>query len=157
MKTFLEALVDDKGHLTLHTDFDFYDDVKNRPPSLSAIKKENDKYNRMLIEGVVPALWRDHNYQVSKAIRYLSMAEVISCIEPYDNAEQLWYSLMTGYIPHYEKFADKLKIPYGYDPSKIIRPKVFDGSTIMQMSKDFIADSFPPSVFPGIGKGGRYS
>lgn len=44
-----------------------------------------------------------------KAIRYLSMAEIITCAEPYEGAEQLWSSLMFEYLPHYERFSDQLK------------------------------------------------
>ena len=143
MKKFLEALVDNNGHLTLYTDFHFYDSAFNRAPSYAAAKKENDRYNRMMIEGMVPALWRDRNYDVSKAIRYLSMAEVISCAEPYDNAGHLWCALTSDYIPHYERLADRLKKPYGYHPV-------------------FSPDSFPPSglpfPFPGFGnQGGKNS
>jgi len=173
MRKLLEALVDENGHLTLFTDFEFYDAVENPAPSETAARRQLDSISRMAIEGMVPVIWRDRNYRVSKAIRYLSQAEVITCAEPYDNAEHLWAALMFDYIPHYEKFADKLKIPYGYDPSRIIRP-IIGGSGISTMPlsgvEDLFADnvpsggSFPPSVFPfpgfggsGFGSGGNYN
>ena len=52
----------------------------------------------------------------------LQMGEIISCAEPYDNAEQLWSTMMFSFIPHYERYSSSLKKPYGFDPSNIIRP-----------------------------------
>lgn len=171
MRKLLEALVDENGHLTLYTDFEFYDAVENPAPSKKAAKKQLDSISRMAIEGMVPVIWRDRNYRVSKAIRYLSQAEVITCAEPYDNAEHLWSALMFDYIPHYEKFADGLKIPYGYDPSRIIRP-IIGGNGLSAIpfsnAEELFSiglptgSSFPPSGFPGFGgkgfgSGGKFS
>lgn len=156
MKKFLEVLVDDDGHLSFNTDWVFYDEIDNPPPSAEAAIKQNDQLNRMLIEGIIPPLWRDRNPHVGKAIRYLSMAEIISCAEPYDGAEQLWAAMMSEYIPHYEELANRLKMPYGYDPSKITRPIVMDGATIMQMSKNLFSGSIP-FPFTGFGKNGKHS
>jgi len=61
------------------------------------------------------------------------MAEMIACAEPYDQAEQLWSTMMFDYIPHYEHYSSSLKKPYGYDPSKMIRPIVGDGISLMGM------------------------
>ena len=118
----------------------------------------------MLIEGIIPALWEKRETQADKAIRYLSMAEIIATAEPYDHAENLWHALMFDYIPRYEKLADRLKIPFGFDPSKVVRPIVGDGTSIMQMSDKVFSccfpggGSFPPSgtpmPVPGFGMGG---
>ena len=117
MKTFLEVLVADDGRLHMRTDYAFYDDVCHPAPSKSAAKKQNESMNRMLIEGIIPALWEKRETQADKAIRYLSMAEIIATAEPYDHAENLWHALMFDYIPRYEKLADRLEIPFGFDPS----------------------------------------
>ena len=164
MKTFLEVLVADDGRLHMRTDYAFYDDVCHPAPSKSAAKKQNESMNRMLIEGIIPALWERRETQADKAIRYLSMAEIIATAEPYDHAENLWHALMFDYIPRYEKLADRLKIPFGFDPSKVVRPIVGDGTSIMQMSDKVFSccfpggGSFPPSgtpmPVPGFGMGG---
>lgn len=163
MKTFLEVLVADDGRLHMRTDYEFYDDSCHPAPSKSAMKKQNESMNRMLIEGMIPALWEKRETQADKAIRYLSMAEIIATAEPYDHAENLWYALMFDYIPRYEKLADRLKIPFGYDPSKIVRPITGDGTSIMRMADKVFSccfpggGSFPPSgtpmPVPGFGLG----
>ena len=94
-------------------------------PELIGFFYENDRLNRQLICGMVNAMWKERNYHVSKAIRYLSMAEIITCAEPYDNAEHFWSAMMFDYIPYYEKFSTELKKPYGFNPSKMIRPMTF--------------------------------
>ena len=125
MKKFLEVLVDDDGNLNFSTDYVFADFVENPPADMKAHEKENDRLNRQLICGMVNAMWKERNYHVSKAIRYLSMAEIITCAEPYDNAEHFWSAMMFDYIPYYEKFSTELKKPYGFNPSKMIRPMTF--------------------------------
>lgn len=122
MRKFLEVLMDDDGALHMSTDFTFVDDIDNPPADIAQYAKEADKMHRTAIRAMVETMWKDRNLNVSKAIRYLSMAEVMACAEPYDNAEHLWSALMFDYIPYYEKFANKLKTPYGYDPTHIIRP-----------------------------------
>ncbi len=122
MKKFLEVIVDDEGNLHLSTDYEFADSVENPPTDLKTYEAENDRLCRQTIRGVINALWKERNIHVNKAIRYLSMAEIISNAEPYDCAEHFWDAMMFDYIPNYEKYSSKLKTPYGYDPSKMIRP-----------------------------------
>lgn len=122
MKKFLEVLVDDDGEMLFSTDFEFSDSLESPPLDLDEEAKIADQRYRQVMRGLVNAIWRDRNLNVSKAIRYLSMGEIISCAEPYDNAEQLWSTMMFSFIPHYEKYSSSLKKPYGFDPSKIIRP-----------------------------------
>lgn len=137
MKKFLEVLVDDDGNLHLTTDYEFADSVENPPTDMKKLQEESDLLFRQTIRGVVNALWKERKYNVSKAIRYLSMAEIISDVQPYDNAEQLWSAMMFGYIPQYEKFSTQLKKPYGFNPSKMIRPTTFGsfpGFSVMPIS-----------------------
>lgn len=122
MKKFLEVLVDDNGDLHLSTDYKFHDSVENPVTDIKLAKKEEDANHRKLIRGLVNALWKERNYNVSKAIRYLSMTEIMACAEPYQQAEEFWYTMMFDYIPYYESFATGLKIPFGYDPTIIVRP-----------------------------------
>ena len=143
MKKFLEVLMDDDGNLHLSTDFEFADSVENPPTDMKELEKENDRLSRLTMEGVINAIWKERKIHVSKAIRYLSMAEIISDAQPYDNAEHLWGAMMFDYIPCYEKYASKLKTPYGFDPSKVIRPIKFG--------------SFPGGVMPITGFGRKMS
>lgn len=122
MKKFLEVLVDDNGEMHLSTDFKFHDSIENPATDIEQEAKEVDATHRQTIRGVVNALWKEHNLDISKAIRYLSMAEMLSCAEPYQQAEEFWYTMMFDHIPYYESFATGLKIPYGYDHTKMVRP-----------------------------------
>jgi len=118
MKKFLEVLMDDNGELHMSTDCVFADSIENPPEDLAAYEKEMDQLHRKAIRGVVNAVWKEKKLDVSKAIRYLSMAEIITCAEPYEGAEELWYAMMFDYLPYYERYSDRLKIPYGYNPVK---------------------------------------
>ena len=122
MKKFLEVLVDDQGEMHFSTDFKFSDSIENPPLDLEKEAKEADARYRQVIRGLVNTIWKDRNYHVSKAIRFLSMGEIIACAEPYDIAEQFWSTMMFSFIPLYEKYSSSLKIPYGFDPKQMIRP-----------------------------------
>lgn len=126
MRKFLEVLMDDDGQLHMSTDFEFPDSIENPPKDTKAFLAEMDQLYKKTITGMSQAIWKEHNLHVSKAIRILSMAEVISCAEPYDNAECLWGALMFDYIPKYEAFANRLKIPYGFRPDKVQRPLIWN-------------------------------
>ena len=127
MKKFLEVLEDENGNFIMKTDVEFFDELDNPPKDFNTASAFFDKTVKRLIKAMTETGWRDENVHVSKAIRYLTLAETISCDQPYDNAEQLWSTLMFSFIPHYESFADKLKKPYGYNPSTVIRPMTIPG------------------------------
>ena len=137
MKKFLEVLVDEDGQMSFSTDFEFADSVDNPPSDLMALMAKNDDLNKKAIRGMVDQIWKKRDQHASKAIRYLAMAEIMACAEPYDHAEQFWWTMMFSYIPHYEKLANKLKRPFGYDPSKMIRPVSFGGGTSVMPMKGF--------------------
>lgn len=122
MKKFLEVLVDDNGMLHLSTDFEFADSLDNPPSDLMDYMARQDDLNKRVISSMIDELWKNRNQHPSKAIRILAMAEILACAEPYDHAEHFWSCMMFDYIPHYEKLASSLKKPFGYDPSKMIRP-----------------------------------
>ena len=122
MKKFLEVLMDDEGLLHLSTDFEFADSRDNPPADVMAHMAKTDDLNKRAIRSLINELWKNRNQHPAKAIRYLAMAEIIACAEPYDHAEHFWSTMMFEYIPHYEKMASDLKRPFGYDPSKMMRP-----------------------------------
>ena len=135
MKKFLEVLMDEDGQMHLSTDFEFADSAGISPADLMELMAKNDDLNRKAIRSMIDQIWKNKDHHACKAIRYLAMAEIMACAEPYDHAEQFWWTMMFNYLPHYEKFANKLKRPFGYDPSKIIRPKTFGGGTsVMPMN-----------------------
>lgn len=122
MKKFLEVLMDDEGLLHLSSDFEFADTHDNPPSDLKIFAAEMDDLHRRAIRSLVTETWKNKNQNPSKAIRFLAMAEIIACAQPYDHAEHFWSAMMFDYIPKYEKLATGLKKPFGYDASKIIRP-----------------------------------
>lgn len=122
MKKFLEVLMDDEGLLHLSTDFEFEDSRDNPPADVMEYMTKHDDLNRRAIRSLVTEIWKNRNPNLGKAIRCLAMAEIIACAEPYDHAEHFWSAMMFDYIPKYEKLASSLKKPFGYDPSKMIRP-----------------------------------
>lgn len=114
--------MDDEGQFHFSTDFQFPDSKDSPSMDLKAYESEFDDLTKRLIRGIVEEMWGKRNQHPFKAIRHLAMAEIVSCAEPYDNAEHFWSTMMFDYIPSYEKMASKLKKPFGYDPSNIIRP-----------------------------------
>lgn len=134
MKKFLEVLMDDDGMLHFSTDFNFADNVVNPPANLSKFSSEMDDLYRRTMRSMVTEVWKNKNQNPSKAIRILAMGEIISCAQPYDHAEQFWHTMMFEFIPHYEKFSTKLKRPYGFDSSKVIRPITIGGPEALMTS-----------------------
>ena len=125
--------MDDEGQFHFSTDFRFPDSKDNPLTDLKAYESECDDLTKRLIRSIVAEMWGKRNQHPFKAIRHLAMAEIISCAEPYDNAEHFWSAMMFDYIPLYEKMASKLKKPYGYDSSKIIRPITMSSFGMMPM------------------------
>ena len=114
--------MDDDGNFHFSSDFQFADSKENPVKDWDVHEAEFKDLHRRLIQSSVPEIWGKKNYNPFKAIRHLAMTEIISCAEPYSNAEDFWSTMMFSYIPQYEKCASKLKKPFGYDSSKIIRP-----------------------------------
>lgn len=131
MKKFLEVLMDDDGVLHFSTDFKFADSLDNPPKDVKALEQEYEEWNLKLIRDLVKEVWKNRNQHPSKAIRYLAMAEMITCAEPYECAEDLWTTMMFHFIPHYERYSSQLKKPYGFNPSKMTRPFVAGGMSLM--------------------------
>lgn len=138
MKKFLEVLVDDDGLMHFSTDFEFPDSVVNPPKDLARHQAEMDNLYRRAVRSLVTEAWKKRNFHPSKAIRILSMAEILSCAQPYENAEEFWSCMMFDLIPRLEKFSANLKRPFGYDASKVVRPIKMDGP-------DFMTSIFPMS------------
>ena len=120
MKKFLEVLIDDAGEMHFNSECEF---VKNTP--LSDRYSVTEKLDEAAIRALVRQFWEKQDPEVAFAIRVLSMAEIVSTPNPYERAEEFWYSMMHDYIPSQEKFAEKLKVPFGFDPKSVVRPIVF--------------------------------
>lgn len=134
MKKFLEVLVDDDGAMHFSTDVSLDSDLKdmmNHPEKMEKLVRRGTK-------GIVDNCWKDKDPRVNSAIRILSICEMMSCAEPYEQVEDFWFSMMHEVIPFFEAYSDKLKRPYGYDPSKKMRPKVFNPAGM------FFPDNFRP-------------
>lgn len=116
MKKFLEVLLDDNGEFLIESDFDFSRIFNYDNP------KEYDGLTRAALKAFSECIWKDRNNRPSFAIRLLSMAEIAATAEPYDMAEQFWSTMMFSYIPYYEKYCNKIKEPYGFNPNAVTRP-----------------------------------
>ncbi|MBO4671469.1 MAG: hypothetical protein J5640_06470 [Bacteroidales bacterium] len=119
MKKFLEVLIDDNDQLHIETEMDFSQILDPDHPERS------EGLIKAAIKAWTECIWKDRNNEPSKAVRLLSMAEIAATAEPYNMAEEFWSTMMFSYLPHYEKFCDKVKSPYGFDTKLVIRPKVF--------------------------------
>ena len=142
MKKFLEVLMDENGELHFSTDLVFADDVVNPPKDMEKYAEEALQMHKTAIRSLIDTLWREKNYNVSKAIRYLSMAEINATREPYESAETFWFAMMFDYLPYFENYSNRLKKPYGFNPRKMTRPITFDGRN----TRDPLG--FETSIFP---------
>ena len=118
MKKYLEILVDEEGNFLFSTDEQPLKGIDNHV-------KEKDLNLLKLTEALVKECWKNQNQVFNQLIRTLSMAEALSCAQPYSMVEEYWSTMMFSTIPFYEKKVAKMKIPYGYKDREVIRPKVF--------------------------------
>lgn len=140
MKKFLEVLEDDNGNIIMNTDVEFFDELDNPSKDFKDNARFFDKTIKRLIKAMTEIAWEKKNYHVSKAVRFLTLAETISGAQPYDSAEQLWSTMMFSFIPRYESFADKLKKPYGFNPADVTRPITVPGpinASMFPLTKPF--------------------
>ena len=120
MKKFLEVLIDDAGEMHLSSDCDFA-----MTTDLAKRGEVADLLDKAAIKSLIKEVWEKKNPEVSFAIRVMSMAEMMANPEPYEQAEEFWFTMMHDYIPMREKFAEKLKVKYGFDPSTVIKPVIY--------------------------------
>lgn len=142
MKKFLEVLLDDNGemHIKAETPVPDLDDPK-------ATKKADTLY-KAAMRSLVKAIWQKHDMRASAAIRILSMAEMACDRQPYEHVDQFFFTMIHDFLPHYEQYSNKLKAPYGFKRTEMIKPIIMGGSTLMKMTKlppcmEFFLDDLP--------------
>ena len=129
MKMYLEITLDDNGQFHLSTDF-----TSAERKRIASDPSLYDKELRTLLQAMVNEVWRDRRQTVSQLIRVASMVEILSCAQPYSQAEEYWSTMMFSFIPLYEKAASIMKTPYGFKDKEVIRPQTFLDTSIMPFS-----------------------
>ena len=127
MKRFLEVLVDEDGKFHFSTDEVFTTEEEfaaEDSPGQAALMDAYDRKLRQLIHDLTEYMWRNKNQQVSQAVRMLSIAEILGCAQPYDQAEELWSLLVFHTIPQFEHYAAAIKKRYGFDDRTVTRPYI---------------------------------
>ena len=127
MKTFLEVLLDDAGDMHIVAG-----DFVPGPEDPDATKKF-DNLNKAAMRALTKSLWKDQDIRVSKAIRLLSMSEMACDRQPYEHVDQFFFTMMDNFLPHYEKFCNQLKKPYGFNPKEMVKPFTMKDFSCMQM------------------------
>lgn len=121
----LEVIAEENGRFDFSTELD---------PTTILNEKDFDARLKNLIRSLVECLAqgpRTGPIPVSSAIRLLSMAEIIACAQPY---------MMFETIPHYEKYAEKVKKEQGIHPGKVIRPQtIIPGTFAFPLGKDIFS------------------
>lgn len=127
MKKFLEVLVDEDGKFHFSTEEEFISEEefasKNRR-ARDAHMKEYEKTLKGLIHDMTEHMWKNKDQRISQAVRMVSMAEILGCAQPYEQAEEFWSLMMFNTIPHFEEFAAAIKKPYGFNERSVTRPLV---------------------------------
>lgn len=136
MKKFLEVLMDDNGEFHFSSEMEFLnEDMTDRKA------KDRDKMQKRLIGAFTEFLWKTRELKLSKAIRMLSFAEIMSNAQPYEAIEEFWSIMMLDdFIKNNEKWVEEIKIKYGFDGKGVVRPFVQKGINMFPMK------SFPPSI-----------
>lgn len=118
MKKFLEVLMDENGEFHFSTDMQF-------PPENCSAKelKEIEKLQKSIIRCFTEHSWKTKDPTACKAIRMLSIAEIMADSQPYQAVEFLWSAMMLNdFIKENEKWVAEIKKKYGFDNKGIIRP-----------------------------------
>ena len=130
----LEVIAEENGRFDFSTELD---------PTSILNEKDFDARLKKLIRSLVECFARGPRtgpIPVSSAIRLLSMAEIIACAQPYSQMEELWSHMMFETIPHYEKYAEKVKKEQGIHPGKVIRPQtIIPGTSAFPLGKDIFS------------------
>ncbi|MBQ9192513.1 MAG: hypothetical protein IJ156_02185 [Bacteroidales bacterium] len=125
MRKFLEVLVDGDGKFHFSTDESFQE---------LSDPRQYDKQFKRLLQAMTEFMWENPQQKVSAAVRLLSMAEMLGCSQPYDQAEEFWSAMMFHAIPQYEDFAARIKRPYGFDDRAVVRPIVHGDTSFFSPS-----------------------
>ena len=140
MKTIFCFSMDENGKVEITTDNEQLLDRFASPTNHKLTKQ----FLKELMTAVVHKMWGEKNTCLSKAVRLLSMAEVCSCAEPYQQAEDFWSTMMFGFIKDSEKMINPLKEMYGFNPRIVERPIVGGDTFCFRIGK--------PEEYPWRGK-----
>ncbi len=137
MKKFLEVLIDDNG------DFHFSSEMELLDGELSDRKaQEMEKTQKKLIKEFTEFVWKNRKIKPGKAIRMLSIAEIMSKAQPYEAIEEFWSKMiLDDFIKNNEKWVEEIKRKHGFDGEGVVRPIVRGGINMFPMP----FPSFPPS------------
>ena len=127
MKKLLEVLMDDTGELHIEAE-----DLIPGPEDPD-VKKKYDNLYKAAMRALTKCLWRDQDLRVSKAIRLLSMSEMACDRQPYEHVDQFFFTMMNSFLPLYEKYCNKLKKPYGFNPKEMVKPFTMNDFNCIQM------------------------
>lgn len=119
-KKLLEVSVRDDGNFIILTENEDYLKGLLNPDR----PEEIDAVIRKMIREVVRTMWGDQDRGIafSFIVRILSMAEICSCAEPYQRLEEFWMTMISTTIPMMENYSDALKVQFGDEPWKKVRP-----------------------------------
>lgn len=132
MKQLLEIVIQDDGTLDLkcHNE-ELSDKVLSKKP------KVYEKQMKNMISKMVKIMWGDKNTGMSKLIRFLGMAEMCACAEPYSQAEEFWSVMMFNLIPRIEDFAKQEKQKYAKYSGAKQKPLTFGDASMFNLSAAF--------------------
>lgn len=108
-KKLIEVSVDENGKYSFESEIN----VLNGDDPLDA--RTVAKFNNMLdpmIEGLFLE-YQKGNMMLSRAIKFLTIADICADAQPYQHIENLWAMMMHNHLPRYEKKYRKMKELHG--------------------------------------------
>ena len=146
MKKILEVLMSDDGSVTINHD----GDLGVKAEDLLGGETHAENLIETLMDAFINKRWKDSDKELGNIIRILGMAEAMSCQQPYDVVENFWTGMMFSFIPRKEKYASSQKAQFGFDDSKVTRPRTWVNPDIMDIMsesdnqvRDIMLDGFP--------------
>ena len=136
MKKFLEVLLDDNGEMHIKAG-----DFVPNPDDPDAVERIDALY-KAAMKALTKNIWKDHDLRASKAIRVLSMSEMACDRQPYEHVDQFFFTMMDSFLPHYEKFSNQLKAPFGFDHKDMIKPFTMKDFSCIQLSDNPFRNDF---------------
>lgn len=132
MKQLLEIVIQDDGTLDLrcHNE-ELADKVLSHKP------KVYEKQLKSMIAKMVKIIWGEKNTGLSKLVRFLSMAEMCACAEPYSQAEEFWSIMMFSLIPRIEDYAKQEKQKYAKYSGAQQKPLTYVNTSLFNLSAAF--------------------
>lgn len=132
MKQLLELVLQDDGTLDIKCP-----NEKLANKVLSKKPKEFDRQMKEMISKMTKLIWGEKSTGVTKLIRFISMAEMCACAEPYSQAEEFWGNMMFSLIPRLENYCKKEKRKYAKYSGASQRPINMGGFSAFNLSEAF--------------------